>query len=83
MSLTVRLPTRVEQELNAYCATRRITKSEAVKQALERLLSEAAGQASPYELGKEGFGADHSPGGDIARNTKRLIRERFRGKARR
>lgn len=82
MSLTVRLPTRVEQELNAYCATRRITKSEAVKLALERLLSEGAVQASPYELGKAGFGADHSPGGDIARNTKRLIRERFGDKAR-
>lgn len=83
MSLTVRLSTRVEQELKAYCTTQRITKSEAVKQALERLLSEAAGQASPYELGKDGFGADHSPGGDVARNTKRLIRQRFRGKARR
>ena len=83
MSLTVRLSTRVEQELKAYCTTQRITKSEAVKQALERLLSEAAVQASPYELGKDGFGADHSSGGDVARNTKRLIRQRFRGKARR
>lgn len=83
MSLTVRLSTRVEQELKAYCATQRITKSEAVKQALERLLSEAAAQASPYELGKDGFGADHRPGGDVARNTKRLIKQRFRGKARR
>jgi hypothetical protein len=83
MPLTVRLPTRVEQELKAYCATRRITKSEAVKEALERLLAEADVRASPYELGKEGFGADRSPAGDVARHTKRLIRERFRGKARR
>jgi len=83
MALTVRLPLRVEEELKAYCATRRITKSDAVKEALERLLSESASQATPYELGKHGFGADASRGGEIARNTKRLIRERFRAKARR
>ena len=34
MTLTVRLPRRVEQELAEYCVERRITKSEAVKQAL-------------------------------------------------
>lgn len=83
MPLTVRLPPRVEQELKAYCVTRRITKSDAVKEALERLLAESSGQATPYELGKDGFGADETRRGSIARNTKRLIRERFRGKARR
>ncbi len=83
MPLTVRLPPRVEQELKEYCVTRRITKSDAVKEALERLLAESSGQAAPYELGKDGFGADDSSRGNIARNTKRLIRERFRGKARR
>ena len=33
MTLTVRLPDRVEQQLAEYCVKRRITKSEAVKQA--------------------------------------------------
>ena len=83
MALTVRLPPRVEQELKAYCVTRRITKSDAVKEALERLLTESSAQATPYELGKDGFGADDSQSGQIARNSKRLIRERFRDKARR
>jgi len=83
MTLTVRLPPRVEAELKAYCASRRITRSAAVKQALERLLAETPGEPTPYELGKDGFGADATGRGDIARNTKRLIRERFRGKARR
>ena len=54
-----------------------------MKEALERLLAESSGQATPYELGKDGFGADETQRGSIARNTKRLIRERFRGKARR
>ena len=81
MALTVRLPLRVEQELATYCAARRITKSQAVKEALERLLAESADRPSPYELGKDGFGADDSQHGDIARNTKQLIKARFRGKA--
>ena len=83
MPLTVRLPPRVEEELKAYCSAHRISKSDAVKQALERLLSELPEQTSAYELGRDGFGADDSQRGDIARNTKRLIKERFRGKARR
>jgi len=83
MPLTVRLPPRVEQELKAYCVTRRISKSDAVKQALEQLLADADHHPTPYELGKDGFGADDTQRGDIALNTKRLIQERFRGKARR
>ena len=51
--------------------------------ALQRLLSETGDQATPYDLGNKGFGADDSQGGDIARNTKRLLKERFRAKARR
>src|SRR5689334_11527191 len=60
MPLTVRLPPRVEEELKAYCVARRISKSDAVKAALERLLSETGNHATPYELGSDGFGADDS-----------------------
>lgn len=79
MTLTVRLPPRVEEALAAYCVSRRITKSEAVKQALEQLLAESGSRPSPYELGRAGFGADRTGPQDVARNTKRLLRERFRG----
>ena len=80
MTLTVRLPLRVEEELARYCVARRITKSEAVKQALARLLAEDAARPSPYALGKGGFGSDRTPDRNVARDTKRLLRERFRGK---
>jgi hypothetical protein len=79
MALTVRLPPRVEGALMAYCVSRRITKSDAVKQALERLLAECGDKPSAYELGRAGFGADRTARRDVARNTKRLLRERFRG----
>lgn len=77
MTLTVRLPQRIEQELAEYCVKRRISKSEAVKLALRELLrppeSEPVGVSHPY------IGCDTRQG-DVARHTKRLLRERFRGK---
>lgn len=81
MTLTVRLPPRVEEELARYCVDRGLTKSQVVKEALERLLARAAGAPTPYDLGAKGFGSDTTGPRDVARNTKRLLRERFRAKA--
>jgi hypothetical protein len=61
--------------------TRGRTKSRPAKNARERLFSDSASRASPFELGKNGFGADESQRGEIARHSKRLIKERFRNKA--
>jgi hypothetical protein len=52
---------------------------DAIKQTLERLLSESGDKPSAYELGRADFGADRTAQRDVARNTKRLLRERFRG----
>lgn len=82
MTLTVRLPERVEQELAEYCVKRGISKSDAVKQALDKLLAEQADAPSAYELGKEFFGphTDTKPTEEVATDIKRLLRERFRGR---
>ena len=82
MTLTVRLPDRVEQELAEYCVKHRLTKSEAVKRALQELLATGAGKPTPYDLGKDLFGphTDAAPAEDVARNSKRLLREHFIGK---
>jgi predicted transcriptional regulator len=81
MNISVRLPEAVEKQLSAYCQAHRISRSEAVKQALDSFLSAQTGQPTAYELGKEGFGADRTHTGDIARNSKRLLRKKFRGQA--
>lgn len=76
MTLTVRLPEGVEEKLAEYCVKHKVTKSEAVKRALEGLLSpdsSAAGLDHPF------VGSDEQPG-DVARHVKRLLRERFRAK---
>lgn len=58
MTLTVRLPVRVEQDLAEYCVSRKVSKSEAVKEALDLLLAKTQSTTSAYELGKDLFEAD-------------------------
>lgn len=76
MTLTVRLPQRIEQELAEYCVKWRLTKSEAVKQALEELLrspkGRAAGSYHPF------IGGDKGDGSDVSGNIKAALRARFR-----
>lgn len=84
MTISVRLPPRVEQKLAEYCVSHKVTKSEAVKRALEQMLEANAGKPSPYELGREFFVRNErtKPTKDIARHLKRLLIEHFRGKRR-
>lgn len=60
MTLTVRLPLRVEQELAEYCVNRKVSKSEVVKEALDLLLAKTQSKATAYELGKDLFEADET-----------------------
>jgi len=83
MPVSVRLPESTAKQLTAYCQTHRITKSEAVKRALDLFLAAAVRQPTPYELGTSGFGADRTHTGDIARQSKKLLGEKLRGQANR
>ncbi len=80
MTLTVRLPQRVEQDLAEYCAKRRLTKSEAVKLALEELLRapKADVHASPHPF----IGGDKGDGSDVSGSIKATLRARFRRRSR-
>ena len=80
MTLTVRLPPRVEQDLAEYCVKRRITKSQAVKRALEELLRSPLDgeqtQRHPF------IGGDKGDGSDVSGNIKAALRARFRRRRR-
>ena len=80
MTLSVRIPLRVEQELSEYCARNGVSKSDAVKEALDRFLSGKSTEKSPYELMKDLIDppSDEQPSEDVARHSKRLLRERIR-----
>jgi hypothetical protein len=84
MPISVRLPPRVEQKLADYCVSHKVTKSEAVKRALEELLKGRERKLSPYEIGRKIFERNMraKPTQDDARHSKRLLIEHFRGKRR-
>ncbi len=81
MTLSIRLPHPVEQALNSYCASHAVSPDEAIEQALAWFLSEQTPPPNAYELGQAGFGADETHAGDIARNSKQLLRQKFRGES--
>jgi len=76
MTLTVRLPEKLEQDLADYCATHRVTRSEAVKRALAELLEPPAPEQA--KLSHPFIGCDKGDGTDVSGNIKRHLRERFR-----
>ena len=76
MTLTVRLPDKLEQELAAYCTTYRVTRSEAVKRALEDLLKPAAPGKSA--LDHPFIGCDPGDGTHVSATIRRGLRERLR-----
>jgi hypothetical protein len=80
MTLTVRLPPRVEQDLAEYCVKRHITKSEAVKQALEGLLRIPDPGTHPAR--HPFIGGDKGDGSDVSGNIKAALRARFRRRSR-
>ena len=80
MTLTVRLPDKLEQQLAEYCATNHVSRSEAVKRALADLLKPAApGKSS---LDHPFIGGDKGDGSDVSGNIKAALRARFRKGAR-
>ncbi len=83
LTLSVRVPPRVERELAEYCARNKLSKSEAVKRALQEFLVVSKDAASPYELGRDLFGdhTDEAPSDNVARNSKKLLRQRLCARA--
>ncbi len=73
MPISVRLPPRVEQKLAEYCVDKNVSKSEAVKRALEQLLDPKAVPLSEDPFFSKLIGSDTSPG-EVARYAKRLPR---------
>lgn len=80
MTVSVRLPPVLEEELAQYCAERSVTRSEAIKQAIKRLVAAERDIPSAYELGRDFFDpkTDKVPADNVAANSKRLLRQRFR-----
>lgn len=75
MSTTIQLPDSTNIKLTEYCKAHGISKSEPVRRALDSFLN-AMSEPTPYELGKDGFGADRTHSVDIARHSKQLLQNK-------
>ena len=83
MSLSVRLPPHLRQQLDSYCKTRRVSKSRLINDLLSDHLSSASksGKTS-YQLAREHgvVGSFSSGKGDLAENRKQYLAEKLRVK---
>jgi len=77
--LAVRLPESLEKELINYSKNNNISKSKAVKEALELYLKEKKNK-TPYELGENIFGRYSSGRDDLSTTYKQKIKEKIRAK---
>jgi len=77
---TVRLPTEIEQKLEDISKEKHKTKSEIIKEALERLFYSEESQRNSYELGREFFGKYGSGKGDLSVTYKEKIKDKINAK---
>jgi hypothetical protein len=77
MTLSVRLPPRVEQELAEYCVEHHETKSALVQDLIERFLAERQAGARTAVLDHPFVGHDAGDGEDVSGTIKARLRARF------
>ena len=84
MTITIRLPTKLEADLRARLDPRGLGLSDFVREAIaEKLQREPAEKPSAYELGKHLFGKHGSGRHDISGNRKSILNEILRARHRR
>jgi hypothetical protein len=81
MTITIRLPMKLEADLRARLDRRGIALSGFVRDAItEKLEREPAPISSAYDLGKDLFGKHGSGRDDLSSNRKALLTEMLRAK---
>ena len=84
MTITIRLPTKLEADLRTRLGRRRVALSDFVRDAIaEKLQREPDRSPSAYELGKDLFGKHGSGRTDLSSNRKAILDELLRAKHRR
>jgi len=84
MTITIRLPAKLETDLRTRLGVRRARLSDFVRDAIaEKLERETAGRPSPYDLGKDLFGRYGSARDDLSTNRKAILGEVLGAKHRR
>jgi len=84
MTITIRLPKKLEADLRARLEAQGVGLSAFVREAVaEKLDREPVEKPSPYDLGKDLFGKHSSGRNDLSANRKAILGEILRAKHRR
>ena len=77
---SIRLPNKIENNLDNIARNEHKTKSEIIKLAVKKFIYEYYNKVSPYELGKESFGKYGSMINDNSINYKKKIKDKISDK---
>ena len=78
--LSVRLTDELEKKIDRLSEKAGLSKSEIVKEALQKYFVSIEDKESPYELGKGLFGNHGSGKGDLSKGYKSKVKEKIRDK---
>ena len=80
MPVSIRLGAALEERLTRASRKLRLNKTEVVKRSVEAYLAQIEPGRTPYELGKDLFGADDDQETNLSSGVKRRMKSRLRGK---
>ena len=78
--ISVRLSKKLEEKINNLSQQENVTKSDIIKEALEKYVEEQEKQTKPYELGVELFGKHGSGKENLSETYKKKVREKINEK---
>ena len=83
MSVTIRLPEPLEQQLARVALRKQVSKSQLIRDCLQAFLDAESDAPVAWELGKELFGKVGSGRSDLSQNRKQIVRDKLNGSHRR
>ncbi|MDI3548597.1 MAG: hypothetical protein PWR10_2249 [Halanaerobiales bacterium] len=78
--ISVRLSKELEEKINSLSKRENVTKSDIIKEALEKYFNDHEKKLNPYDLGKEFFGKHGSGKGNLSETYKKKVREKINEK---
>ncbi len=78
--ISVRISKELEEKIELLSKQENITKSDIIKEALNKYFIEHEKQQNPYKLGEELFGKQGSGKGDLSESYKKKVREKINEK---
>jgi predicted DNA-binding protein len=78
--ISVRLSKELEDKIELLSKQENLTKSDIIKEALNKYIIDHEKKRNPYELGRELFGKNGSGKGKLSESYKKKVREKINEK---